>query len=146
VLTNVLGSDDPADRSRLREFALKLKRSGPLVARAVLPAFQNMARQQELLRAQAARSNVGALPSAGVRHAKAPNSDWKDEVNRSVIESALRESNGVKARAASLLNIGQPYFQSLVKIHALTELCVELRNAAKDRATRNQATPTSGAL
>jgi hypothetical protein len=130
VITNVLGSEDPADRSKLREFALKLKRSGPLIARAVLPAVQNMTRHQEQVRTNGTSPHL-MHPANATPHAKAPGTDWKNPVNRPVLEAALRDAGGVKVRAAKLLGIGQPYLQTLVKLHGLSAFSTEIRSSAR---------------
>jgi hypothetical protein len=121
VITNVFGSDDPGDRSKLREFALKIKRSGPLIARAVLPAVQNAMSQQAPVPVNGAHAlKLQPREPEGSRYAKAPSTDWKSVINRTPIEAALRDGSGVKARAAKLLGIGQPYLQTLVKLHGLS--------------------------
>lgn len=148
ILINVLGSDDADARSKLHEFALKLKRSGPLVASAVLPALQKTMSHRAAAHVSGGSTTPALVPQPQVSKAsglsKMQGTDWKDPINRAAIEAALREAGGVKTRAAKLLGVGQPYFQTLVKLHDLGGLAAELRNQSRAARVHHTAEGKNG--
>lgn len=140
VLMQLLGSDDPADRSGLLEWALKFQK--------VVPMIVHLAQAMRQHTAAAPATEVTALavqPAQPEAFTQKPGTgDWLDARNRPVVERAVRAAGGVKRKAAEFLQISSlSYAAKVIRQHGLDELCKEL--SQQRRATRGKRTQLQGA-
>ncbi|WP_395816650.1 sigma 54-interacting transcriptional regulator [Archangium minus] len=140
VLMQLLGSDDPDDRSKLLEWALKFKKVVPMIVHLVQAIRQNTETPKPV-----AVNAMAVQPPRPVSFAQLQGTrDWLDPRNRPVVERAVRAAKGVKRTAGALLKINSSsYIARVIRAHGLQDLCDELTRAR--RAESGARTRSGGA-
>lgn len=129
ILMQLLGSDDPADRPKLLEWALKFQKVAPMIAH-VAQAFRQTARTDSDSEVTA----IAVSPSQDRGFTQEPGTkDWRDPRNKPVVERAVRAANGVQSKAGELLGLSSAaYVAKVIHAHGLKKLCDDLKQASRD--------------
>lgn len=136
VLMQLLGSENPNDRSSLLKWALKFQKVVPLIVHLAQALRQHTEEPEP--------TTVTALsvpPTRPAPFARVPGTkDWLDSRNLPVVEQAVRAAGGVKNRAGKLLKINSAsYVSRVIHAHNLETLCEELVQASRaERSKRTQ--------
>ncbi|ADO67911.1 sigma 54-interacting transcriptional regulator [Stigmatella aurantiaca] len=127
VLMQLLGSDEPNDRSALLEWALKFQKVVPLIVHVAQAIQRNTRDEPPPVTALTVR------PAKEMHFTRVPGtSDWLDKRNHPVVERAIRRAEGVKQRAGELLQIrSTAHVTKVIREHGLEQLCTDLTQARR---------------